>query len=743
MKNADYKAFIGELRKLFKESSESQSIFDSTVRMVSELIECDAGSIYIYNEGTDSLVLSAEHDKAADPVHRYRSKIMEGLAGLSIRESRVIYEKNSGDSSGDGSVDSLVALPIVRGLEKIGVLVLARDRKIQFSDDEINLSKLITGQLADLIDSRFMLYMINRSKNVQPFKKEEESFFRGRIISEGYRYSGIYFFDQIKQFEIFKKMKIDKPCSKEMFLEAVETTSLELKELQNKIKNEFSEAGSMLFETHLMILKDGSFTGEMIKQIDKGESPSAAVIRVSSALVGKLRSSGNQYIAEKAKDIEDIAIRLLRNLIGEIDVLPAISGKIVIARELLLSSLIRLYSEKAGGLILLEGGVTSHLSILARSLKIPSVIVDNAKLMDLPANSKILLDAETGLIYINPGSLVTEKYAERNKVRIELDSRIQGLKKITETLDRVRIKLMVNINLISDLKTAEKIPYDGIGLYRTEFPFLIRRNFPDEEAQYRIYKNIVDGAHGKEVVFRTLDIGGDKILPYYNIQNEKNPFLGMRSIRFSLKNEDIFKQQLRAMLRAGAGARIKIMFPMVSSIEEFNASKRLLLECRGSLEKDNLPYAADFKTGMMVEVPSAVEIMNDLVKVSEFFSIGSNDLVQYMLAVDRTNEKTADLYITHHPAVLRAIYRVITSCVRHNREVAICGDMANNKKYVTFLVGCGIRNISVEPKSFPAVQEEISKIDTGKAETAVRRILRQSSFNRIGEILDENIHSGS
>jgi phosphotransferase system enzyme I (PtsP) len=735
MKNPDYSSFISGIKKLFRENSSLQVIFNDIVRSVSDFIECDNVSFYIYDDRTLSLIHTATYEKTACSDPRGRIKIREDIARLSIKESGVIYENNA--VPGGGIEESVLALPVVKGLEKIGVLVLTREGNRYFYESEVGVSKMIADNLAEMFDARFMLYSISHSKDSLPLIKEEEKFIRGKVIFGGYGYSGIYIFKRVRQFESFKKMKFDKNYTKDEFLIAVERTAHDLTELEKRIKSDFSEAGSQIFNSYLMILKDISFTGEMIKLLDKGENAPSAVIKVASGFISKLQSSGNEYISEKANDIEDIAIRILRNLVGENDAIPEIAGKIVIARELLLSDLIRLYSEKIGGLILLEGGVTSHLSILVRTLKIPAVIADNAKLLELPVNARILLDADTGIIFLNPGEDITERYTERSKLRTGSGLDFSNLKNVTETLDGVRIRLMINVNLLSDLKTVIRLPYDGIGLYRTEFPFLIRQSFPDEETQFGIYKKLVDSAEGREVIFRTLDIGGDKILPYYNLQKEKNPFLGMRSIRFSLRNEDLFKQQLRAILRAGAGADIKIMFPMISSIEEFNSARTILDDCLGSLKSDNIPYNANVKIGMMVEVPSVVEIINDLAKVSDFFSIGTNDLVQYMLAVDRSNEKTADNYITHHPAVLKAIYRVINACSRHGREISICGDMANNKKYIAFLLGSGIRCLSVDPSYFPVIQAQISKTDTAKAQDVARRILQQSTVRKIEEMMTE------
>ena len=459
------------------------------------------------------------------------------------------------------------------------------------------------------------------------------------------------------------------------------------------------------------------------------------MIKVAANFIDLLLKSNNDYIKEKAKDIEDLAIRILNHLVLEKIEIPNVRNKIIISKELLISDLLKLYTEKAGGLILMEGGVTSHLSILARALRMPLIIAGDVRLLDLPGSTKIMIDAEIGNIFINPTEDIVLQFRKRNNARAQLKHDAVKLKPVTYTKDNVKIKVMINVNLLSDLKTAEKLPFDGIGLYRTEFPFLIRRDFPDEGEQYLIYKKLVDSVKGKEIIIRTLDIGGDKVLPYHDAIKEQNPFLGLRSIRFSLKNREIFKQQLKAILRAAYNAPVKIMFPMISSLEEFADAKDLLNECKDSLSKQGVPYNDNIPVGMMLEVPSIVELVEEFSSASDFFSIGSNDLIQYILAVDRTNEKVADSYISHHPAVLRAIHKIVTSSNKKGKEISICGDMANNRNYLRFLIGTGIRAISIEPDKFPMIQEEISGIDTVEAKHMVKDLLGLSRIRDIEKIL--------
>ncbi len=288
---------------------------------------------------------------------------------------------------------------------------------------------------------------------------------------------------------------------------------------------------------------------------------------------------------------------------------------------------------------------------------------------------------------------------------------------------------MSNVNLLSDLKAAREFHSDGIGLYRTEFPFLVRSNFPSEEEQFVIYKRLIEGMPSKEITFRTLDIGGDKVLSYYHFEKEQNPFLGMRSIRFSLKHKDIFEQQIRAILRAGVNAPIRIMFPMISSLDEFLEAKSVVDQCLQDLAKEKIPHHTHPSIGLMIELPSVLEIIRDLAQVTDFFCIGTNDFIQYMLAVDRTNEKVADFYLPHHPAILRALNRVVKTAQRYKRDVSLCGDMAHQEKYIPYLLAIGLRKLSIDGRYFPKIQSAIAQIDLQSAEKKLEEILKQARLS--------------
>ncbi len=749
MKQIDLLFNIIELNNIYKDSADLQTILDRTVHAIADFMKSTICSIYCFDERSGDLTMLANVGFDPGAVESVKIKMTEGLAGLALRESRAIYEKKGSMNPNykrvpgldEEKYDTYLVLPIEKGITKIGVLMLQREIGKTFSASEIKVSKIIASHLAIMIDNdRLMSYIGGRykagsHKAVKNGVDISYNFIKGKTASEGYHYSEIYKISQTDPFEFFTKSRFNKKYTKEEFISSLKLTESEIAELQKIIEKDFSEAASLIFGAHLLILRDRNFSGEILKLIDNGENPPTALIKIATNYIKLLLNSPSDYIKEKAKDIEDIAKRILNNLVKNDSRMPGVMNKIIVANELLLSDLIRLYSEKAGGIILLTGGATSHFSILARTLNIPVMIVEDPRILELPDSTMILMDAEAGNIYINPHKEIVDQFNIRNKARMDLRRENLKPRQKTVTKDGVAVRLMININLLSDLKTAEKMPYEGVGLYRTEMPFLVRKDFPDEEEQYKIYKILLDRAKGREVTFRTLDIGGDKVLPYNNSPKEQNPFLGLRSIRFSLKQTDIFKQQLRAILRAGHMMNIKIMFPMISSIEEFITAKNIVLECSDFLESKKIPYNKNPEIGMMIELPSVVEMMDDFCSISDFFSIGTNDLIQYILAVDRTNDDVADMYIAHHPAVLRALKKIIKTSISRGIDISICGDMANKKEYLAFLIGSGIRKISVEPANFPRVQDFISRIDTKKAARQVNEVLKKSTIKDIEEIL--------
>ena len=737
---------ISELNNLFAESISIESFLQKIVQMVADHVNAEVCSIYMYNESDKELVLKATVGLKSDSINNVKLKLGEGLVGLSLLNRTPVCEKCGEENPNfkfypgidEELFKSFLAVPILRGNIRIGVMVVQRSEGKEFAEQDILALRATASQLASMIEN--IKYIMSPDQKL--YESEEETdfeelkFIKGRTGSAGYAYSNVVIINKEQSTDFLLNLHTEAHYTVDDFDAALKTTEIQLENLQEKVEEKLEDAASLIFSAHLLMLKDTSFTGSMRKLIEEGEKPLKAILKIYNDYREIFRNSPSPLIQEKVQDVEDITKRIINNLAQKDEAVKAYSDRIAVVKDILPSELLAMSAENIKGIILVSGGVTSHVSILARSLGIPLVIVDRPELLKLTSETKVLIDADLGNVYINPDGDIVDSFERKKKDRCKIYSP-ELLSGPSLTNDGKRVLVMANLNLLSDLKNIREIDNDGIGLYRTEFPFIIRNNFPSEEEQFFIYGKLVREMGDKPVTFRTLDIGGDKILSYYQIDKEENPFLGMRSIRFSLSHRDIFKQQIRAILRAGFKYRIKLMFPMISSIDEFLSSKELVSECITELAKEGFEHNSSPEIGIMVEIPSIVNIIEAMAEEADFFSIGTNDLIQYTLAVDRTNEKVADLYIPHHPAILKSLKRIADAGIKSGIDVSICGDMASDIRYIPFLIGIGIPILSVDSGYLPKVKSFISNLSFKEAENIANKML---SKNRISEI-DEVIQS--
>ena len=725
---------ISELNNLFRDSAGIQSLLDKTVEMVASHTGSDVCSVYLFNNENNELVLSATRGLNPSSVGKVKLKLGQGLTGLALKEMRPVCEKDAAHSPNykyfpgihEERFDCFLAVPITRGISRIGVLVLQREKGNIFSDSDIIALGAAASQLADIIENaRFLMAMHEPQEEEESIDvlPEEIKFVRGKIASEGFAYGLAKVIDKKKSFTVLMHRDFDEIFTLKDFHEAINKTAEQLEELQELVGQKLSDSASLIFAAHLVILKDKYFIGGIVELIEKGVNPPDAILQIAKQYMESFAISANSYMQEKIQDIEDLVVRLINNLLREIQEHDKVKGHIIITQELYPSDLLILSSEEAAGIVLVGGTVTSHLSILASSLRIPMIVSDTFELLNLPDESSVLIDAHIGNVYVDPSDEILEKFESQQKAQITLEQQKLSIKPETISKDGTKVHLFANINLLADLKIACELQCEGVGLYRTEFPFMIRRNLPTEAEQYITYSKLVNMIKGRPVTFRTLDIGGDKTLSYYRDMKEQNPALGLRSIRFSLRNKSVFAEQIRAMLRAGAGAELRIMFPMVSSIDEFSDAREVVFECIDELAKKNIEHNSKPKLGIMVELPCIVDLIDDFADEAEFFSIGTNDFIQFMLGVDRTNESIASSYVPHHPSVLRALKKVVDSANKNNRDISICGDMAHEEKYLPFLLGIGVRNLSMDPRFLPRIQQAISNIDITEAQMIAEKML--------------------
>jgi phosphotransferase system enzyme I (PtsP) len=735
---------INELSHLFRESASIETLLNRAVEMVAERTHSAVCSIYLYNPDRQELTLRATKGLNPESVGRVHLKLGQGLTGLALQEMRPICESDASRNPHyqffpgifEERYNAFLAVPIARGVAKMGVLVLQREASQCYDESSITALETVASQLANIIENaQFLLGIHEPPSDRVRSVPDSLKFVRGKVAAEGFAYAPAMVLNKHKSLSLVLHQDFEKVYTQEDFRNAVAHTEHQLERLQEQVEHKLSDAASLIFAAHLMILKDQDFIGKITRRIASGVNAPVAIAEVATDYMQSFLASDNAYTREKANDIEDLAMRLVNNLVSQGEEMNVHKDHVIITRGLFPSDLLKLSSEGAAAIVLVGGGVTSHISILARSLAMPMVIMDAFELLDVPDGTPVLVDAEIGNIFVDPDDPVLEKFWIQRRARLTLADEKRLMKPVTQTADGTRVLLLANINLLSDLKIARELNCDGVGLYRTEFPFIIRATFPTEAEQYVIYRKLVDSMPGKPMTLRTLDAGGDKILSYYHDLKEQNPAMGMRSIRFSLQNKAVFAEQIRAILRAGAGADLHIMFPLISSLDEFREASDVVHECLDQLAKQGIEHHRTPKLGMMVELPSVADLIDDFAREVDFFSIGTNDLIQFLLAVDRTNESVADFYLPHHPSVLRMLNRIARAVLAHGRELSICGDMAHQTPYIPFLLGIGIRAFSVDPIYLLRTQQTILATSLPDAEAFAQSLLSMSRISDIEKLL--------
>ena len=706
-------------------------------------------SIYLFDDDAEDLVLAATQGLSLEAVGTLRLKIGEGIVGKAMETLEPVCEGHGSQNPsfkyiegiGEEEYEAFLAVPIVlRGRVRVGVLVAQDPQPNYFHGNDVKALRAIASQLAVVIENAKLLLSLHEGPNTEDVPEALPDLFEKKFLRGSSASSGVVMGEAViiggQGYDVLTAAADDDGPHQSLgdFRKALEETEKQLSDLQRQMDERLVDVASLIFNAHLLILKDTGFSGTMEEMIERGTSPERAVTSVVNDYINLFSKSQNPRLREKVLDLKDLGHRLLQNLKRKGDVQGDYRGQIIIAQELVPSDVLKFAAQQVEGIVIVQGGVTSHISILARSLRVPVVFVDEPRVLELEEGCPVLIDANQGTVFPNPDARVLAQY--RKLLAGEEEPDLREVSEETFTKDGVKVTLHCNINLLSDLEFALKNKAEGVGLYRSEFPFIVRDEFPSEEAQRIIYEKIIRTMDGREVTLRTLDVGGDKKLPYHEHHDEANPFLGLRAIRFSLQNLPIFKQQLRAMLRAGYNAPLRIMFPFISSLDDFLEAKDVVRACMRELQEEGLSYNAKPKIGPMIELPAAIEIIDEIAQASDFLCIGTNDLVQYLLAVDRTNESVSDLYVAHHPAVLRAVNRIINSAINNNVDVSVCGDMALNTELLKFLIGIGLRKISIDPQRIPEIQRFVVGLHTEEARQQSRRLLCFSTLREVNAYLE-------
>ena len=568
--------------------------------------------------------------------------------------------------------------------------------------------------------------------------------FQGIAASPGIAIAKAFILEKAELIIEDKQININQiEVEKEKFRQALDQSRQQLQQIKDKTEKELGQEEGAIFGAHLMFLADPMLIGEVENKI-AGEKLTAAnaLNQVISDFVQLFSTMEDEYMKERAADIKDIGRRILNNLLGiKASSLADIKEEVIfIAQDLTPSDTAQINKQYVVGFATEVGGRTSHTAIMARTLEIPAVVGLGKSISKVKSGDLLIIDGNKGIVILEPDEKTLSNYQRELENYQRYKQELKELLKLpAKTIDGHRVELFANIGTPKDVDSVLENGGEGIGLYRTEFLYMNRDSLPSEEEQFVAYKEVVEKMQGKTVVIRTLDIGGDKKLPYLELPEEMNPFLGWRAIRICLERLDIFKNQLRAILRASAYGNIKIMYPMISGVEEVRQANGILEQIKLELAQNQIPFDQKIQVGIMVEIPSAALTADIIAKEVDFFSIGTNDLCQYTMAVDRMNEKIAYLYQPFHPAILRLIKMVIEAAHDEGKMVGMCGEMAGEPLAVLILLGLGLDEFSITASSIPHIKKIIRSVSLEKAQEVTEQIMKLSTIQELQNFMETTL----
>ncbi|MCR4842669.1 MAG: phosphoenolpyruvate--protein phosphotransferase [Eubacterium sp.] len=532
----------------------------------------------------------------------------------------------------------------------------------------------------------------------------------------------------------------DVEVEKTRFSEAVDKFKENTARSMEEVRKNMGSKEAAILEGHLSMIGDPAMVGEITKMIEMGQRAESALTAVCDMFIGMFSQIEDEMMRQRASDISDVKMSVLKILMGveEVDIAAVPPGTVLVAHDLTPSMTAQIVKDNVVGIITEVGGKTSHSAILARSLEIPAVLsVENITEIVNDKDTAIV-DGTEGEVYINPDGDVISRYVLKREEFVRSEAELRSfLNKDTVTADGTRVDLFCNIGTARDAVRVTEHDGEGVGLFRSEFLFMDKASLPDEEEQFEAYKHAAEVLDGKTVIIRTLDIGGDKDIPYLGLEKEDNPFLGYRAVRYCLGNSEIYKSQLRAILRAGAFGNVKIMIPLVTCVEEVRSVKALVEECKNELASEGKEFDANMDVGCMIETAAASLIADLMAKEADFFSIGTNDLTQYTMSVDRGNEKVSYLYSTYQPAVLRSIKNIIEEGKRAGIPVGMCGESAADPLLIPLLISFGLDEYSVNPALVLSTRCTISKWSKEKADELASRVMGMATEEEVVAALKE------
>ncbi len=561
--------------------------------------------------------------------------------------------------------------------------------------------------------------------------------FSGNSVSIGYAMGPALVLKKA-DFKITKDTNNDVQKELDVLKQALLKATVDLESMKKKSFELGRKASGEILEAHLMLLADPEVEDQSQQKISSGESAEKAYFEVTEEFRKMFMQLKDPYLQQRAVDLQDIRQRVLFYIQNPTKNYPDLNLQeptVILAEDLTPSQILSMERKNVLGLVTVEGSGTSHTAILARSLEIPSLAAMPGEVLSLKTGNEVYLDGEKGKLWVDIDEAEKKSFLQS---RSQYEGKLKSLEQLrgqkTKTKDGVEITLAANISGPQDLESLKKNDAEAVGLYRTEFLFLDRVQAPSEEEQYEVYRQVFAGLKGRRILIRTLDIGGDKVADYLKMKKEENPFLGVRALRLCFQRPEIFRTQLRALLRAGHDAEWGLMFPMVSQLEELLRAKSVLDEVKAELKKENVAFSEKFQIGIMVEIPSVAWMIDIFAPHVDFVSLGTNDLLQYTCAADRLNPELKSIYNPFNIGFLRQVHHVLKTCCEKNVHAGICGSLSHHPLLMPFFIGCGVEELSMTSQHVLSTREAIGKLDSSKCRALVERVLQCSTITEVQQI---------
>jgi len=760
---------LEDISSIILHSHSLQETLENIVTIVAKKMRTDVCSIYLLDRGTDILVLKATKGLSKASVNRTSMKISEGLCGLVVESRGMVMSDNAPShprykyfkETREEKFLSFLGLPLFERNSPIGVITVQTCEARRFNEDEISALRTISFQVGSIIHNARLLDSIQRKEQERAWFEQEltkaknvsssdgtltaassrqpqhAKMLRGTAVSTGFRRGKVYILDRFSD-KVIKVAKVGTKAEElRKFTTALEKVKIQTIYMEKRVSEKLSEDDASIFHTHLMILEDRSFSTKVTDLINQNVGATKAVHDVVHHYVQAFATMDDPYLRERSADMEDIGRRIIDALEGNDKAsLKLKENRIIVADEIFPSDLAMLDHDKVIGIVTEKGNIYSHAAIMSKSLGVPA-IVGVPGLMDATnVKDQIIVDGTSGFVFINPDHAIIQEYDRLEQGYVSRQKELDELRDLpATTTDGTTVTLSANIGLLSDVRLATMHGAEGVGLYRTEFPYMARSSFPTRIEQATLYKKILGAFPGQSVNIRTLDIGGDKGLPYFPLPHEDNPFMGLRSIRLSLEQRDIFKEQLAGILIAAEAGNPTIMFPLISSIDEIREIKKILADVKNELEHQGYVLNKNIPVGIMIEIPAAVQIIEFLIDEVDYVSVGTNDLIQYILAADRNNARMKQHYNPHHPAVIHSMKRIADTAGKAGKKASVCGEMASDPLNALMLVGLGFREFGLSAPSIPVVKQAIRNHSLKECRDLADTILTCRTSEEIAAVL--------